>query len=117
MAAETRYPTRRRSSRQSSQQQLTVAETPASMPAAVAPMSLRTRSNLSQSATPTAQSAPIQPPAATRPVNHSAVDPSNAFTNFPKEDSIAQVEEQPQPTVDPHLASSTNHFPRISAVL
>lgn len=86
------------------------------MSAAVAPMSLRTRSNLSQSTPPTAQSAPIQPPAATPPVNNLAVDSSNMFTKLPKEDSIAQVEEQQQPTVDPNLAYSTNLFPRISAV-
>jgi hypothetical protein len=111
MAAETRYPTRRRSSRQNSQQQHNVSEIPVSMPAAATPMSLRTRSNISQSATPAAPSVPAQPPTATGFVNHSAADPSNAFTTFPKEDSVTQAEEQPKPTVDPYLASSTNYFP------
>ncbi|KAG2183003.1 hypothetical protein INT44_005984 [Umbelopsis vinacea] len=109
MASETRYPSRRRSSRQSSQQQLNVLESPVPIPAAVPPMSLRTRSNIPQFATPAAPSVPAQPPTTTRSVNHIAADPSTAFTNLPKENSITPFEEQPQPTVDPNLASTSEY--------
>ncbi|KAI8584319.1 hypothetical protein K450DRAFT_219300 [Umbelopsis ramanniana AG] len=107
MAAETRYPSRRRSSRQTSQQQQNVSESPVSMPAAAAPMSHRTRSNITQFATPAAPSVLTQSPTTPRSVNHTAADPSVAFTNASKEDSTAPYEEQP--TVDPNLASTSEY--------